>query len=156
MGSFVFHCDVPHQWIAQRQVGPVSVYCDGLGCHVLCLWHGIPMWQHIGQSTTVTSRHRRDMTSDVKAKLNHNKQTNCWYNTAVWLSHGERDLVLTYYILRSKGFYLYYFLWNLKPRHCFYMIIFVEEILHNMFKPLNCLIASLEDFVWQICNTHGL
>ena len=26
-----------HQWIAQRQVGPVSVYCDGVGCHVLCL-----------------------------------------------------------------------------------------------------------------------
>ena len=31
MGSCVFQCDVPHQWIAQRQVGPVSVYCDGVG-----------------------------------------------------------------------------------------------------------------------------
>ena len=30
-GSCVFQCDVPHQWIAQRQVGPVSVYCDGWG-----------------------------------------------------------------------------------------------------------------------------
>ena len=60
-----FQCDVPHQWIAQRQVGPVSVYCDGVGCHVLCLRHGISVWQHIGQSTTATSRHRRDMTSDV-------------------------------------------------------------------------------------------
>ena len=65
MGSCVFQCDVPHQWIAQRQVGPVSVYCDGVGCHVLCLRHGIPVWQHIGQSITATSRHRRDMTLDV-------------------------------------------------------------------------------------------
>ena len=65
MGSCVFQCDVPHQWIAQRQVGPVSVYCGGVGCHVLCLRHGIPVWQHIGQSTTATSRHRQDMTSDV-------------------------------------------------------------------------------------------
>ena len=65
MGSCVFQCDVPHQWIAQRQVGPVSVYCDGVGCRVMCLRHGISVWQHIGQSTTATSRHRRDMTSDV-------------------------------------------------------------------------------------------
>ena len=41
MGSCVFQCDVPHQWIAQRQVGPASVYCDGVGCHVLCLRHDI-------------------------------------------------------------------------------------------------------------------
>ena len=53
-----------NQWIVQRQVGPVSVYCEGVGCHVLCLQHDIPVWQHIGQSTTATSRHRRDMTSD--------------------------------------------------------------------------------------------
>ena len=41
MGSGVFQCDVPHQWIAQRQVGPVSVYCDRVGCHVLvsAAWH---------------------------------------------------------------------------------------------------------------------
>ena len=38
MGSCVFHCDVPHQCIAQWQVGPVSVYCDGVGCRVLCLY----------------------------------------------------------------------------------------------------------------------
>ena len=68
MGSCVFQCDVPHRWIAQRQVGPVSVYCDGVGSHVLCLRHGIPVWQHIGQSTTATSRHRRDMTSDVSKR----------------------------------------------------------------------------------------
>ena len=66
MGSCVFQCDVPHQWIAQRQA--VSVYCDGVGCHVLCLRHGISVWQHIGQSTTATSRHRRDMTSDVSKR----------------------------------------------------------------------------------------
>ena len=68
MGSCVFQCDVLHKWIAERQVGPMSVYCDGVGCHVLCLRHGIPVWQHIGQSTTVTSRHRRDMTSDVSKR----------------------------------------------------------------------------------------
>ena len=48
MGSLLFQCDVTQQWIAQRQVGPVSVYCDGMGCHVLCLRHGIPVSQHIG------------------------------------------------------------------------------------------------------------
>ena len=42
LGSFVFHCNVPQQQIAQRQVGPVSVYCARVGCHVLCLLHGIP------------------------------------------------------------------------------------------------------------------
>ena len=55
MGSCLFQCDVPHQWIAERQVGPVAVYCDGVGCHVLCLQHGIPVWQHIGQSTTAVA-----------------------------------------------------------------------------------------------------
>ena len=43
---------------------PVSVYCGGVGCHVLCLQHDIPVWQPIGQSTIATSRHRHDMTSD--------------------------------------------------------------------------------------------
>ena len=85
MGSCVFHCDVPHQWIAQRQVGPVSVYCDGVECRVLCLRHGISVWQHIGQSITATSRHRRDMTSDVsKRRLTQtNKQMWCrvWTKT---------------------------------------------------------------------------
>ena len=38
MGSCAFQCDVPHQLIARRQVGPVSVYCDWVGCHVLCLY----------------------------------------------------------------------------------------------------------------------
>ena len=65
MGSCVFTCDVPHKLIAQRQVGPVSVYFDGLGCDALCLRHGILVWQHVGQSTTASSRYRRDMTSDV-------------------------------------------------------------------------------------------
>ena len=37
IGSCVFQCDVPHQWIAQRQVGPVSVYCDGLGVIYACV-----------------------------------------------------------------------------------------------------------------------
>ena len=65
IGSCVFQCDVTHQWIAQRQVSPVSVYCDRVGSHVLCLQHGIPVWQHIGQSTIAANRHRCNMTSDV-------------------------------------------------------------------------------------------
>ena len=51
MGSCVFKFDVPHQWIEQRHVGPVLVYCDGV---MSCLRHDIPVWQHNGQSTTVT------------------------------------------------------------------------------------------------------
>ena len=53
----------------------IDVYCDGMGCHVWCLKHGIPVSQHIGQmNTTATSRHCQDMTSDVKVVLNPNKQ----------------------------------------------------------------------------------
>ena len=62
MGSRVFQCDFLHQWIAQRKVGTVSVYSDGMGWHALSLPRGISVWQHIGQDTTATSRHRRDMT----------------------------------------------------------------------------------------------
>ena len=65
MGSCVFQCDVPHQCIAQRQVGPVSVHCDWEGCHALFLPHGFSVWQHIGQDIIASSRHRRDITSDV-------------------------------------------------------------------------------------------
>ena len=55
---------------------PVSVYCDGVGCRALCLRHGISVWQHIGQNTTATSRHLRDMTSDVSKSDVKPKQTN--------------------------------------------------------------------------------
>ena len=41
-------------------------------CHVLCLRHGIPWWQHTGQSTSATNRRRCDITSDVKSD---NKQS---------------------------------------------------------------------------------
>ena len=44
----------------------VSVYCDRVGYHVLCLSHGFPVWQQIDQNYTATSRHRRNMFSDVK------------------------------------------------------------------------------------------
>ena len=67
--GYVLQCDVPHQWIA-RQV--VSVSCDGAGCHVLCLRHGIPVKQRICQTITATSRHCHDLKCDVKS----NKQTN--------------------------------------------------------------------------------
>ena len=49
MGSCFFQCHAPHQWEAQQWVGPVSVYCDGAGCHALCLRHGIPVCQYIVQ-----------------------------------------------------------------------------------------------------------
>ena len=61
-GSFDLQCDIPHQWIAKLQVNPVSVYCDRVGCRVLCLRHGIPVWHYNGQSTTATSRYPHDMT----------------------------------------------------------------------------------------------
>ena len=54
IGSYVFLCNVPHQWRV-RQIRPVYLYYNGVWCHVLCLRHGIPLWQHIGQSTTTTS-----------------------------------------------------------------------------------------------------
>ena len=68
MGSCVFQCDVPHKWIKYRQVGIVSVCCDGVRCHVLCMRHGIPVWRHIGQSITATNSHRRDMISASEPK----------------------------------------------------------------------------------------
>ena len=73
IGSCIFQCDVPLIWMAQ-QVGSVCIYCDGVGCHVLCLQHGIPVWQHISQSTSARSRHSRDMTSDLKSNIK-SKQT---------------------------------------------------------------------------------
>ena len=33
--------DYTHQSIARQHVGPMSIYCDGVGCHVLCLRLGI-------------------------------------------------------------------------------------------------------------------
>ena len=84
MDICVFQCDVPHQWISLRQVSPVSVYCNGVGCRVLCLRHGIPVRQHIGQSTTATSRHHtiwpQMCQSDVKPQQT-NKQMNI---TNIW------------------------------------------------------------------------
>ena len=67
-GSCFFPCNVPCQCITHRQVGPD--YCDGVGCHALCLRHGIPVWQHNCQSITATSRHRRDTTSKFNLKNN--------------------------------------------------------------------------------------
>ena len=39
MGSCGFQCYVPHQWIALRLVGSVSVYCNGMAFYsVLAQW----------------------------------------------------------------------------------------------------------------------
>ena len=83
MGSCVFQCDVPHKCIAHTQVGPVSVYCDGVWCHVLCLQQGIPVWQHIGKSTMLqvgtVAIWPQMFKSDVKPKQT-NKQENAKTN----------------------------------------------------------------------------
>ena len=70
MGSCTFRCDILLIWIT-RQAGP-----DGVGFHVLCLCHAIPVGQQNGQNSTATSRDCHNMTSDVKATLNPNKQQN--------------------------------------------------------------------------------
>ena len=82
IGSCVFQCDVPHQWIAQRQVSPVSVYCDGVGCRVLCLRHA---W-HFCVAAHWSKYHCYKQAPSwydlrcLKATLNPNKQTNIfWY-----------------------------------------------------------------------------
>ena len=33
-----FQCSALNTWTTQLDVGNVSVYCDGVGCHVLCLY----------------------------------------------------------------------------------------------------------------------
>ena len=72
MGSCGLKRGFPHQWIwlAQRQASHVSVNYDRVGCHVMC--HS-RLCNHIGQSTTATSRHRHDIwpqmfKSDVKPR----------------------------------------------------------------------------------------
>ena len=82
MDSYVFQCDVPRQWIAQRQVGPVSIYCDGVGCHALCLRHGIPVWQdflskyHCYKWAVSRCDSPKMFKSDVKTKQ-HNTSPSC-------------------------------------------------------------------------------
>ena len=86
MGSCDIQCGAPHQWHNGRSaLWLYTHYCDGMGCHVLCLQHGIPMWPHIIQNTSATSRHRRDMTSwGVKMTLNSSKLANQLSNTTLW------------------------------------------------------------------------
>ena len=73
MGSCVFPCDVPHQWMAQRQVGPVCVYCDGVVCHVLCLRHGIFWAAHWSKYYCYKQAPSRYDLRCFKAMLNPNK-----------------------------------------------------------------------------------
>ena len=75
MGNYVFECDVSHKWIAQRQVGPVSVYCDGVGvwCSVSAAWHSCVA----AHWTITTSRHRRGIVWPQMLKSDDQpKQTN--------------------------------------------------------------------------------
>ena len=83
MGSCVFQCDVPHQWIAQRQVSPVSVYCDGVGvvpcvCGMAFLCGSTLVKVPLLQAGTVVIWPQM-FQSDVKPKQT-NKQTNWNYS----------------------------------------------------------------------------
>ena len=85
MGSCVFQCDVPQQWIAQRQVGPKSVHCDGLGvmscvCGMTILCGSTLVKVPLLQAGTVAT-----WSQMFKATLNPNKQTNLLLCIAAWL-----------------------------------------------------------------------
>ena len=56
--------------------GPVSVYCDGVGYHVLCLWHGIPvsMAAHWSKHHCFKQAPSRFHLRCLKAMFNPNKQ----------------------------------------------------------------------------------
>ena len=82
MSSCVFQFDVPHQWIAQQQVSPVSVYCDRVGVmsphpvtvySVSAAWHFfvIAHWSKYHCYKQAPSRF--DLRC-LKATLNPNKQ----------------------------------------------------------------------------------
>ena len=80
MGSCVFQCDVPHQWIAQRQVGPVSIYCDWVRyvlCPVSAGWLSLVAahWSKYHCYKQAPSWHMYDIRC-FKAMLNPNKHTN--------------------------------------------------------------------------------
>ena len=62
MDSYVFQCDVPHQWIAQRHVGPVYVYCDGVSVMSCVCGKAFLCGMTFCQSTIATSRQCRDVT----------------------------------------------------------------------------------------------
>ena len=74
--SCVFQSNIPHQWIAQQQVDPVSVYCDGSGtsCPVSAPWHSCVAahWSKYHCYKQAPSWY--DLRC-LKAKLNPNKQT---------------------------------------------------------------------------------
>ena len=70
--------DVPHQWIAQRQVGPLSVHAmwrDGVSCPVSVAWHSCVAahWSKYHCYKQAPSRY--DLRC-LKATLNPIKQTN--------------------------------------------------------------------------------
>ena len=75
MDSYVFQCDVP-QLIAQRHVGPVSVYCTVTGWSVMSCVCGMafPCSSTFCQCTIATRRQCRDVTClrCLKATLNPN------------------------------------------------------------------------------------
>ena len=87
---------------------PVSVYCGGVGCHAMCLYTvtGCGVMSCVCGMTFQcgTSRHRRDMTSDVKVTFNTNKQTDAVraavimpqqndINETIWIAITFRELL---------------------------------------------------------------
>ena len=53
-----------------KKLAPYLYIVIGWGVMSCVMRHGIPVWQHSGQSNTATSRHCHDVTSDIKATLN--------------------------------------------------------------------------------------
>ena len=102
---------------------PVSVYCDGVGCHVLCLRHGISVWQHIGQSTTATSRHCRDMTSDVSkwCQIQINKQiythAHIYLRYLIWSWRGSCAWCFCIWTARTLACWRTHQLWSVSLYH---------------------------------------
>ena len=136
MGSCVFQCDVPHQWIAQRQVSPVSVYCEGVGCHVLCLRHGIPVWQHIGQSTIAHWSLPLSLTQMKKGLLSTTQDTDALTTVpSIW-----RRIYFRTYLHSKKGLVQHEDSWKYSLTFCY---LNNEKFpLGNMSGLLNCTAIS--------------
>ena len=76
MDSYVFQCDVPQQWIAQRQLGAVSVYFDGWGVMSCVCGMAFMCSSTFCQRNIATSKQCRDVTHlrCLKATLNPNNK----------------------------------------------------------------------------------
>ena len=98
-----------------------------LATPLLCIRHHIPVRQHIGQGITATSRHRRDMTSDVYKRrlINTNSQTNIGSLSGIALAHSS---------ILSRGFLgltLFFTRKEISKISCRVKITLQSKIMHN-------------------------